>query len=103
MENRGPRVLQTLEIGGLKTIRFRLPLRQLPVVQRQKAKHIDDGGALDQVDGEGGIFFAALGEKLEAASVEERSAEGQKNGPTGKHKRILYQTWARQFWLRAPP
>ena len=53
VEDCGSGVLQSLEISKLKPIRHRLPSGQLAVIERQQTQHVDDGGAADQIGGQG--------------------------------------------------
>ena len=65
-------VLETLEIGGEEASRVAFPGGELAVVEGEQAQHVDDGGALDEVERAGGIDSPARGVEGEAAAIELR-------------------------------
>src|SRR6202453_4675155 len=96
MENRGSRGAQLLEIMRSKAGRLGLPGRQLRVVERQQAQHVDDSAAVNQIESQRGIrgfvwHKRGLGQKAEAPSLNHRRCDS---------KRCAFeQTTARKHWI----
>ena len=42
-------ILEALKIAGLKALRIGFPDSELPIVERQQAQHVDDGGLVNQI------------------------------------------------------
>ncbi len=78
MEDRDSRILQPFEIGRQEAARLGLPGCQLVVVQGHQPQHVDNGAAVDQVDGEGGVTCFVLGVERETAAIDHRRGDSKR-------------------------
>ena len=69
VEDCGAGVFETLEIGGEETGGVGFPGGELSVVEGEQTQHVDDGGALDEVERAGGIGTLARGMEGELAAI----------------------------------